>query len=155
MSVNKAILIGNLGRDPEIRTMPNGNEVASFSLATTDHWKDKTTGERKERTEWHKIVVFTSGLVGIIKSYVKKGTKLYIEGSISTREYEKDGVKRSVTEIVLQGYNCTMQILDNKASGGTSSSSNNNSKSENYDSHYGDVDSGEFIDSISDDEVPF
>ena len=113
-SVNKAIILGNVGDDPKIKTMQNGNEVANFSIATTDTWKDKQTGEKKEKTEWHRIVVFSSGLVGIIKSYVKKGSKLYIEGSLQTREWtdKNTNEKKYITEIVLQGYGCSLQLLD-------------------------------------------
>lgn len=112
MSVNKVILVGNVGKNPEIRTMPNGNEVASFSLATSNAWRDKQTGEKKERTEWHNVAIFSQGLVGIIKKYVTKGTKLYIEGELRTRKWiTKQGIEKYVTEIVLNGYNCTLQIL--------------------------------------------
>lgn len=114
MSVNKVILIGNIGQDPEIRTSSNGQEIATFSLATTESWKDKNTGEKKDKTEWHRIVIFSQGLVGIVKNYVKKGSKVYVEGSLHTRNYEKNGEKHYVTEIVLQNFNSTLQILDSK-----------------------------------------
>jgi single-strand DNA-binding protein len=117
MSVNKVILVGNVGRDPEIRTMNSGNEVALFSLATSNSWKDKQTGERKEKTEWHRIVVYSPGLVGIIKQYVKKGAKLYLEGTLQTRKWtDNQGVEKYTTEIILQGFNSIMQILDRKDS---------------------------------------
>ena len=113
MSINKVILIGNLGKDPEIRNTTDGKEVATFSLATSESWKDKNTGEKKEKTEWHRIVVFSQGLVGIVKSYVKKGSKLYIEGQLQTRKWtDKNGVDKYSTEIVLQGFNSTLQILN-------------------------------------------
>ncbi len=103
MSLNKVTLIGFVGQDPEIRATQYGREIASFSLATTESWKDKSSGERKEKTEWHKIVVFSQGLTGIIKNYVKKGSKLYIEGSLVTRKWtDKNGVEKYTTEIVLQ-----------------------------------------------------
>jgi len=112
MAINKVILIGNVGKDPEVRTMTSGSEVATFSLATTDAWKDKTTHERKEKTEWHRIVVYSPGLANIVKLYVKKGTKLYIEGSLQTRKWVgNDGVEKYTTEIVLQGFNAVLQIL--------------------------------------------
>ena len=115
MSVNSVTLLGNVGKDIEIKTMSNGNEVANFSLATTDTWKDKETGEKKDRTEWHRIVIFSAGLVGIVKNYVKKGSKLYIEGSLQTRKWtDKDNNDKYVTEIVLQGYGCSLQMLDGK-----------------------------------------
>jgi len=113
MSVNRVTLIGNLGKAPEIRSTPDGKEIASFSLATTDSWKDKSTGEKKQRTEWHKVAVFSQGLVGIVKNYVKKGSKLYIEGSLQTRKWtDKQGVEKYITEVVVQGFNATLQLLD-------------------------------------------
>jgi single-strand DNA-binding protein len=112
-SINKVILVGNVGKDPEIRTTQDGKEIASFSLATSESWRDKFTGERKDRTEWHRIVIFNEGLVNIIKNYVHKGSKLYIEGSLHTRKWnDNTGVEKFTTEIVLQGYNCTLTILD-------------------------------------------
>lgn len=129
MSVNKVILIGNVGKDPEVRSMGNGKEVVSFGLATTDYWKDKTTGERKSKTEWHNIVVFSPGLIGIIKNYVKKGSKLYIEGALQTRKWtDNAGIEKRTTEVVLQGYNCTMQMLDSKNSAGGSSDTQTKTK---------------------------
>ena len=112
MSVNKACILGAVGQDPKISLLNDGKEVASFSIATSDKWKDKE-GNKQERTEWHKIVVF-GGVVNVVKNYVKKGSKLYIEGKIQTRNYEKDGVKHYVTEIVLQGFNSMLQLLDSK-----------------------------------------
>ncbi len=115
MSINKVILVGNVGQDPEIRTTGDGREIASFSLATSESWKDKSTGEKRDKTEWHRLVIFSQGLVGIAKSYVKKGTKLYIEGSLQTRKWtDKDGVEKYTTEVVLQNFNSTLQILDSK-----------------------------------------
>lgn len=113
-SINKATLIGNVGKDPEIKTFQNGGKVAQFSLATTESWKDKASGEKKTETEWHNIVVKNEGLVGIVEKYIKKGSKLYIEGKLETREYEKDGVKKYVTEIVLYPYNGEIVLLDAK-----------------------------------------
>jgi len=156
MAINKVILIGNVGKDPEIRTMSNGNEVATFSLATTDAWKDKNTHERKEKTEWHRIVVYSSGLANIVKLYVKKGTKLYIEGSLQTRKWVgNDGIERYTTEIVLQGFNTTLQLLDAR----NSNSGTPNSSGEIGDSPVPDekeiAEAGEFIDEKIDDTIPF
>lgn len=133
MSINKVILIGNVGSDPEIRNTNDGREIASFSLATSESWKDKATGEKKDKTEWHRLVVFSQGLVGIVKNYVKKGSKLYIEGQLQTRKWtDKDGVDKYTTEIVLQNFNSTLQILDSaNRSGGASASGGNY---DNYDS---------------------
>ena len=107
--INKVILVGNLGNDPEIRYMPNGNAVANVSLATSDSWKDKATGEQQEKTEWHRVVFFNR-LAEIVEQYVKKGSKLYVEGRLQTRSWEQDGVKRYSTEIVAS----EMQMLDGR-----------------------------------------
>ena len=116
-SVNKVILLGNLGRDPDIRTMQNGKKVCSFSMATSDSWKDKETGEKKEKTEWHRVVVFNEGLIGVVESYVKKGTKLYIEGSLQTRKWTDDsGNEKYTTENVIQGYGGRIDIISSKGS---------------------------------------
>lgn len=118
MSINKVILIGNVGNDPEIRATQDGREIASFSLATSESWKDKNSGEKREKTDWHKVVVFSQGLAGIVKSYVKKGTKLYIEGSLQTRKWtDNTGVDCYITEVVLQGFQATLQILTFKNEG--------------------------------------
>ena len=111
-SLNKVILIGNLGNDPEIRNTNDGREIANFSLATSESWKDKVTGEKKEKTEWHRIVCFNEGLVKIIKEYVKKGTKLYIEGQLQTRKWlDNTNQEKYTTEVVLQGYNANLILL--------------------------------------------
>ncbi len=111
-SLNKVTLIGNCGKDPEIRNTSDGREIANFSLATSESWNDKTSGERREKTEWHRVVVFNEGLVRIVKSYVKKGSTLYIEGSLQTRKWQDaSGVEKYTTEIVLQGYYCTLKML--------------------------------------------
>jgi single-strand DNA-binding protein len=116
-SVNKVILIGNLGRDPEIRSFQNGGRVASFSLATSENWKDKTTGERKEKTEWHRVSVLNDKLVEIVEKYIKKGSKLYIEGQLETRKYtDKDGVEKYTTEVVLRPYRGEITMLDSAGS---------------------------------------
>lgn len=113
--INKVILIGRLTRDPEIKKTESGNEIAIFSLATNERWKDKTTGEQKERVEYHNIVIFNPALVVVVKNYVKKGSKLYIEGALQTRKWtDNAGVEKRTTEIVLQGFNCVLQMLDSK-----------------------------------------
>ena len=136
MSINKVILVGNVGGDPEIRSTQDGREIASFTLATSDSWKDKNTGEKKDKTEWHRIVIFSQGLVGIVKNYVKKGSKIYIEGSLQTRKWtDNAGVEKYTTEVVLQNYGGTMQLLDSNRNSQNSSSNNdsgsNNSRSQN------------------------
>jgi len=123
--LNKVILIGNIGQDPDIRQTSDGREIANISLATTERWKDKNTGERKEKTEWHRIVIFTQGLVSVVKNYVKKGAKLYIEGQLQTRKWTDDnGVDKYTTEVVLQNFNSNLQIL-NKVEKQEVASSNN------------------------------
>ena len=118
-SVNKVILIGNVGKDPEIRTFGNGGKVANFSIATSESWKDRNSGERKEKTDWHNIAVFNDGLVGVIERYVKKGSKLYIEGKLQTRKWQdRDGNDKYTTEVVLQGYGGTLTMLDSRDSQG-------------------------------------
>ncbi len=117
-SVNKVILIGNLGRDPEIRSFSNGGRVANFSIATSESWKDKATGERKERTEWHRISVLNEALVGVVERYVKKGSKVYIEGQLETRKYEKDGRETYTTEVVLRPFRGELTMLDGRSGGG-------------------------------------
>jgi len=115
-SLNKVFLIGRLGADPDIKQMVNGKSVARLSLATSQTWKDKNTGEKKEKTEWHRVVVFNEGLINVIKQYIKKGSQLYIEGQLSTRKWrdEKSGQDKYSTEIVLQGYNSTLTMLGGK-----------------------------------------
>jgi len=116
MSVNKVILVGNLGNDPDIRTMQSGDKVVNLSLATSESWKDKATGERKTKSEWHRIVVFNKGLVSVCENYLKKGSKVYIEGQIETRTWDKDGVKQYATEIVMRPYKSELVMLDSRQS---------------------------------------
>ena len=114
-SVNKVFLLGNLGRDPDIRSMQSGNKMATFSIATSKRWKDKITQEQKDKTSWHNIVVFGDGLVDIIEKYVKKGSKVYLEGELQTRKWQdQDGNDRYTTEVVLQGFNSTLTLLDTR-----------------------------------------
>ena len=121
-SLNKVQIIGRLGADPEIKQMVNGKNVARLSVATSQSWKDKSSGERKEKTEWHRVVIFNEGLVNIVQQYLKKGANVYLEGQLSTRKWrdEKSGQDKYSTEIVLQGYNSSLTML-----GGKSSSNNN------------------------------
>lgn len=125
-SVNKVILIGNLGRDPEIRSLNSGDKVANLSVATSESWRDKSSGERKEKTEWHRVTVFNEHIVKVCESYLKKGSTVYIEGQLQTRKYEKNGVDHYATEIVLQRFNGVLTMLGGKSdsersSGGSSS----------------------------------
>jgi single-strand DNA-binding protein len=118
-SVNKVILVGNLGADPEIRSMQDGRPVCNLSVATSENWKDKQTGERRERTEWHRVVIFNEGLCRIAEQYLKKGSKVYLEGQLQTRKWQdQSGQDRYSTEVVLQGFNSTLTMLDSRNSGG-------------------------------------
>jgi single-strand DNA-binding protein len=118
-SVNKVILVGNLGKDPEVRRMQNGNPVVNLTVATSDTWRDKASGERKEKTEWHRVVIFSEGLAKVAEQYLKKGAKVYIEGALQTRKWtDPQGVEKYSTEIVLQGFNSTLTMLDGRAGGG-------------------------------------
>ena len=117
-SVNKAILIGNLGKDPEIRRAQDGKPIASLSVATSETWRDKATGERKDRTEWHNVVIFNEALGKIAEQYCKKGSKVYLEGQLQTREYtDKEGNQRKTTEVVLQRFRGELQLLDSRRDG--------------------------------------
>ncbi len=146
LSLNKVTLIGNVGRDPEFRSTNDGKEIAVLSLATSDSWKDKATGERREKTEWHRIVVFNDGLVGVIKNLIKKGSRLYIEGSLQTRKWQdSSGVEKYTTEVVLQNYGATLILLDSK-------SGNNDNAGDNSTYAYS---TANFDHSELDDEIPF
>jgi single-strand DNA-binding protein len=119
-SVNKVILVGNLGKDPEVRSMNDGNKIISFSIATGESWRDKTTGERKEKTEWHKVVIFNEALGKVAESYLRKGSKVYIEGALQTRKWvNKEGVDQFTTEVVLQRFQGALTMLDGKGEGGS------------------------------------
>jgi len=118
-SVNKVILIGNLGADPEIKSFQNGGKIANIRIATSEQWKDRMTGERKERTEWHNVVINGEGLVGVVERYLKKGSKVYIEGSLRTRKWQdRDGNDRYTTEVVIAGMGGTLTMLDGAPGGG-------------------------------------
>jgi single-strand DNA-binding protein len=121
-SVNKVILVGNLGADPEIRRTQDGRPIANLSVATSETWRDRNSGERKEKTEWHRVVIFNEGLCKVAESYLKKGAKVYIEGQLQTRKWQdKEGQDRWTTEVVLQGFNSTLTMLDGRSGGGGSS----------------------------------
>jgi len=114
-SVNKVILVGNLGRDPEVRTMGNGGKVVTLNMATSETWKDRSTGERREKTEWHRVVIFNENLAKIAESYLRKGSKIYVEGALQTRKWtDNSGVEKYTTEVVLQNFNGTLTMLDGR-----------------------------------------
>ncbi|MDK3072526.1 single-stranded DNA-binding protein [Sedimentitalea sp. JM2-8] len=118
-SVNKVILIGNLGRDPEVRTFQNGGKVCNLRIATSETWKDRNTGERREKTEWHSVAIFNEGLVRVAEQYLKKGSKVYLEGQLQTRKWQdQSGQDRYSTEVVLQGFGSTLTMLDGRGEGG-------------------------------------
>ncbi|MDD9745618.1 MULTISPECIES: single-stranded DNA-binding protein [Marinovum] len=118
-SVNKVILIGNLGRDPEVRTFQNGGKVCNLRIATSETWKDRNTGERRERTEWHSVAIFNEGLVRVAEQYLRKGSKVYLEGQLQTRKWQdQSGQDRYSTEVVLQGFGSTLTMLDGREGGG-------------------------------------
>jgi single-strand DNA-binding protein len=150
-SLNKVTLIGNLARDPEVRTTQDGKEIAHITVATSEKWTDKNTGEKKEKAEFHRVVIFSEGLVGVIKSYLKKGSKVYLEGSLQTRKWQdKEGTDRYTTEVVLKGFGSTLIMLG----GNNASSDNNTSASSNF------VTTSpalvqEFVAEDIDDELPF
>ena len=150
-SINKVILLGRLGGDPEIRLTQDGNKIARFSIATSESWKDKNTNEKKEKTEWHRIVIFNEGLVGVVQQYLKKGANVYVEGQLSTRKWkdEASGQDKYSTEVVLQGYNSSLTMLDsrNTKNEGSNLVSENKSSlpNENLNQNNSDLD----------DEIPF
>ena len=150
-SLNKVLLIGRLGADPEVKQMVNGKSVARLSLATSQSWKDKNTGEKKEKTEWHRIVVFNEGLVNVVQQYLKKGANIYIEGQLATRKWkdEASGQDKYSTEIVLQGYNSSLTMLDSK-----SRNENSNLVTENKSALPSDNNISQKNDDL-DDEIPF
>ena len=144
-SLNKVMLIGRLGQDPEVRSTQDGRSLCTFSLATSENWNDKNTGEKREKTEWHRVVVFNEGLVNIIQQYVKKGSNVFIEGQLQTRKWEdKDGIEKYTTEVVLQGFNSTFKMLDCKNSGSSENFSQDNS-----------IEDVKEFDSEIDDDIPF
>ena len=146
-SLNKVLLIGRLGADPEIKQMVNGKSVARLSLATSQSWKDKSTGEKKEKTEWHRIVVFNEGLVNVVQQYLKKGAQVYIEGQLSTRKWrdEQSGQDKYTTEILIQGYNSSLTMLGGGSQNNISSQDMNQNIENNNPANQNDLD----------DDIPF
>lgn len=154
-SVNKVILIGNLGADPEIRRTQDGRPIANLRIATSDTWRDKNTGERKEKTEWHRVVVFNEGLCKVIEQYLKKGAKVYIEGALQTRKWtDQSGQERYSTEVVLQGFNSTLTMLDGRSGGGSSGGGGDYGGSDDFGGGSSGGGRGNFSQDL-DDEIPF
>lgn len=159
-SVNKVILIGNLGADPEIRRTRDGRPIANMRIATSESWRDKQSGERREKTEWHNVVVFNEGLCKIVEQYVKKGSKVYVEGQLQTRKWEdRDGNDRYTTEVVLQGFNGALTMLDGRGQSGGMSDHGGGSDYSSGGSRGGDFGSSGPMDQRGpadmDDEIPF
>ena len=158
-SINKVILIGNLGRDPEVRFSQDGKKIVNFSIATSESWKDKVSGERREKTEWHRIVIFSDGLARIAERFLKKGSKVYLEGALQTRKWTgNDGVEKYTTEVILQGFNSTLTMLDGRGEGGSDFSADSSSfsgGSENPVNSSDEIGSGSAPSSDLDDEIPF
>ncbi|MCI4643441.1 MAG: single-stranded DNA-binding protein [Hyphomonadaceae bacterium] len=158
-SVNKVILVGNLGRDPEVRQFQNGGQVCNLSIATSENWKDRNTGERREKTEWHRVAIFSEGLVRVAQQYLRKGSKVYLEGQLETRKWtDQSGVEKYTTEIVLRGYNSNLTMLDGP--GGNGGGSGGGGGSMGYDQGGGgprqmDGPMEDFSRGDLDDEIPF
>ena len=163
-SVNKVILIGNLGKDPEIRRTQDGRPIANLRVATTETWRDKASGERREKTEWHSVVIFNEGLCKVAEQYLKKGAKVYIEGQLQTRKWQgQDGQDRYSTEVVLQNFNGTLTMLDARGGGGGASAGMHEDDQAGYASggngdgsrRPGKPSGGKGFDKKIDDEIPF
>jgi single-strand DNA-binding protein len=169
-SVNKVILVGNLGKDPEIRRTQDGRPIANLSVATSESWRDKNTGERKEKTEWHRVVIFSEPLCKVVEQYLKKGAKVYIEGQLQTRKWtDQSGQEKYSTEVVLQGFNGTLTMLDGRQGGGMGGGLQEGGQSDYADGGYGGggggyseskrvgggKGGGKAIDKPLDDEIPF
>ena len=157
-SVNKVILIGNLGRDPEVRATQDGREICNLAIATSESWKDRQTGERKEKTEWHRVVIFNENLVRIAKDFLRKGSKVYLEGQLQTRKWtDKDGQEKYSTEIVLQNFNGTLTMLDGKPGGseGGASSGGEYNQERSYAAKPAAPQRARVAEAELDDEIPF
>ena len=150
-SVNKVILVGNVGSDPEVRSFNNGGKVANFSLATSESWRDKQSGERKEKTEWNRVAIMSDGLVNVVEKYVNKGSKLYLEGKLQTRKWtDRDGNEKYTTEVVIQGFGGTLVMLDGKSGGGNNSQSGYSNRGSDTPASQTSADNFDL-----DDEIPF
>lgn len=164
-SVNKVILIGNLGRDPEVRTFQNGGKVCNLRIATSENWKDRNSGERREKTEWHSVAIFNEGLVRVAEQFLRKGSKVYIEGQLQTRKWQdQSGQDRYSTEVVLQGFGSTLTMLDKRESDGGGGNGGGSGSSGGYESGpsgggsgggFGGGSGSSSSNNIDDDEIPF
>lgn len=160
-SVNKAILVGNLGADPEVRNLPSGGKVVNLSIATGETWKDKNTGEKREKTEWHRVVIFSEGIAGVAEQYLRKGSKVYLEGQIQTRKWQdQSGTDKYSTEVVLQGFNAKLVLLDGQQGGGNRAPTPNGPEDYGRQSGGGNASrnaggEGNMGPNASDDDIPF
>jgi single-strand DNA-binding protein len=158
-SVNKVILVGNLGADPEVRTLPSGNKVVNLSVATSDSWRDKNSGERKEKTEWHRVVIFSEGLAKVAEQYLRKGSKVYLEGQLQTRKWQdQSGQDKYSTEVVLQGFNSNLTMLDGRgdnAEGGSAGFSSPPSRESRSEGRRPSASAPAFESGGMDDDIPF
>lgn len=155
-SINKVILVGNLGKDPEIRATQDGREICNLTLATGESWKDKSTGERKEKTEWHRVVIFSEGLVRVAKNYLRKGSKVYIEGQLQTRKWtNKEGQDQYSTEVVLQGFSSNLTMLDGKGDGEGRASGGGDYQGGNAGYNQASPQRARVAETELDDEIPF
>jgi single-strand DNA-binding protein len=154
-SVNKVILIGNLGADPEVRNTQDGRPIVNLRVATSENWRDKSTGERREKTEWHRVVIFNEGLCRIAEQYLKKGSKVYLEGQLQTRKWQdQSGQDRYSTEVVLQGFNSQLTMLDGRQGGGEGRDSGGSSSGNDF-GRSSALGGGRSFDKELDDEIPF
>src|SRR3954464_709424 len=155
-SVNKVILVGNLGADPEVRNLPSGGKVVNLSIATSENWKDKNTGERREKTEWHRVVIFSEGLARVAESYLKKGSKVYLEGQLQTRKWQdQSGADKYSTEVVLQGFNSNLTMLDGRGDNEGSSTGFSGPPAERRQERRPAASAPAFESSGMDDDIPF
>jgi len=155
-SINKVILIGNLGKDPEVRATQDGREICNLTIATGESWKDKNTGERKEKTEWHRVVIFNENLTRVAKQYLHKGSKVYIEGQLQTRKWtNKEGQEQYSTEVVLQGFNGNLTMLDGKSEGGARGNAGGGEYDQSRSFNQGTQQRAAVAEAELDDEIPF
>jgi single-strand DNA-binding protein len=158
-SVNKVIIVGNLGNDPEVRTFPSGGKVCNFSIATSEKWKDRNTGENRDRTEWHRIEITSEPLVRIAEQYLKKGSSVYIEGQLQTQKWQdQSGQDRYTTKVVMRPYSSQLTMLGNRNDNGANDSYNNNVENSGYDQNTANISGGNNQTDINndlDDEIPF
>jgi single-strand DNA-binding protein len=155
-SVNKVILVGNLGRDPEIRTTPNGDRIANLSLATSETWRDKSSGERKEKTEWHRVAIFNDNIVKVVENYVKKGSTIYVEGQLQTRKWtDQQGVEKYTTEVVIGRFNGNLTLLGGRGEGGGASRSSDDDYSSGFSTGGANKPSGPRESYDLNDDIPF